>query len=127
MNFREIQVLHALVALVFGLFALLEPASMLSFFGMTSGHEIDLVARFFGVELLAVSLISWYTREINEKPAQMAIARAFAIASIFGILTTFIGVLTGVLNIAGSIAGFSLYGILTLGYFFLLVSKPKRS
>ena len=126
MKFKEIQVIHSITALALGLFALLEPASIISFFGMFPGKEINLVAQFFGVELLAVGLICWNTRDMADKTSQKVIIKSLALASVFGVLVTLIGILSGILNLVGQIAGISLYGIFTLGYVYLLFSKPKK-
>lgn len=124
MRLGGLLVLNAVVALVFGVAFLLVPASVASIYGIAATPATDLVARFFGVELVAVGLLSWLARNVTDTTSQRAIILAFLIADAIGLVVSLMGTLSGVMNVVGWSAVL-IYLILAAGYAYFAFAKPS--
>ena len=70
MKFKTIFVIHAIVPLAYGICFELVPQLMLSIYGVTQGPGEILMARYFGVALIAIGLVFWLTRDVTDAAAR---------------------------------------------------------
>ena len=124
MNLRTFLIVAAVLALGYALGLILMPAFMNTTYGFgTSGSEI-LLARFFGVELLVLGLITWLAKDLtgaNVRP----IITGNLIGNTVGAIVALMGTLGGVMNSTGWSA-FAIYFLLTLGFAYFQFMAPAK-
>jgi uncharacterized membrane protein len=126
MKFSTLLIINAIVGLVFGIGFLLVPAFVLTVYGVSSGLAVNLVAQFYGVELVAVGLLSWFARYEQDPSAQRPIILAFLISDVIGLIISLIGTLTGVLSAVGWSA-VVIYLFFSLGFAYFQFMKPSTA
>lgn len=126
MKFSNLLVLNAVLGLIFGIGFVLIPTTVVNLYGVTPGPAVNLVGQFFGVELIAVGLLSWLARNVMDSEAQGAITLAFLVSNVIGLIISIIGTLSGVLNTFGWSA-VVIYLVLSLGYAYFQFMKPSAS
>jgi hypothetical protein len=82
------------------------------------------MARWFGVELLAVGLVTWLARDAAESAGGRAVARALAVTYGIGVVLALWGTLLGPFNALGWIA-VSLNLFLGAGFAYLQFGTPR--
>ena len=126
MKLSQLLILNAVVALVFGIAFLLFPGTVVALYGATPGPQINLVAQFFGVELVHIGLFAWLARNVADGLAQRAIILAFLLGDVIGLVISLVGTVSGVLNEVGW-SSVVVYAVLALGYANLQFMKPRAS
>ena len=126
MNFRTLLTTNAIVALVYAIGLLLAPTALLTLYGMTSGPSEQLMARFFGVALVSVGLLTWFARNITDPNTHRAIVLAQLIANVVGLVVSALGTLSSVMNVIGWSA-VAIYLLLGLGYAYFQFMKPSAA
>ncbi len=122
MRFRTLLIINAVIALGYAIGVLVLPETILSIHGITQGSAEVLMARFFGVTLLAIGLLTWLARDVTAADTLRAIAIALLISDIVGATVSAQGTLSGVMSAVGWSA-FALYVLLGLGYAYILFVK----
>lgn len=126
MKFRTLLTINALVALVYAIGLLLVPTALLTVYGMTSGPSEQLMARFFGVALASVGLLTWFARNITDPDTHRAIIVAQLSANVVGLIVSVLGTLSSVMNVIGWSA-VAIYLLLGLGYAYFQFMKPSAT
>lgn len=126
MKLGNLLVLNAVVALAFGIGFVLLPATVLTLYGVTPGPGVNLAGQYFGVELIAVGLLSWFAKGVSDSAAQRAIILAFLIADVIGLIVSIMGTLSGVFSAVGWSA-VAIYLVLSLGYAYFQFMKQGSS
>lgn len=121
MKFKTIFVIHAIVPLAYGFCFELVPQLMLSIYGVTQGPGEILMARYFGVALIAIGLVFWLARDVTDAGARRAIILGLLISNIIGVIVSVQGTLSGVMSAVGWSA-VGIYGLLALGLGYLFMS-----
>ncbi len=124
MKLRNLLVINAIVALVYGISFVLVPATVLSLYGMTQGTSEALAGQFFGVALIAIGLLTWFARSVTDSDAQRAIILALLISDVIGVIVSVLGTVNGVMNAVGWSA-VGIYLLLALGYAYFQFMKPS--
>jgi hypothetical protein len=124
MKLKTLLVIHAVVALVYGISFELVPALVLSIYGVTQGPAETLMARYFGVELIAVGLLCWFARNVADALARRAIILAVFISDIVGVIVSGQGTLSGAMNAVGWTA-VGLYLLFALGFGYMLTKQSS--
>ncbi len=84
------------------------------------------MARWFGVELFAIGLVTWLARDATESRGGLAIARALAVTYGIGVVLALWGTLFGPFNALGWIAvGLNL--LLGSGFAYSQLSTPRTT
>ena len=124
MNLRTFLIVAAVLALGYGLGLTLMPAVMNTTYGFgTSGSEI-LLARFFGVELLALGVVAWMSKDLNGASVRPIITGSL-VADTLGAIFALMGTISGVMNSVGWSA-FAIYFLLTLGFAYFQFMAPAK-
>ena len=119
MSLKTVFFLHAIVAGIFALIALLMPATFLSIYGMESNDSAVLMTRIFGVSLLGIALISFYLKDAELTKEVKSVVLALLISEIFGVIVAIWGTISNMFNSFGwtiviiygffSVAHYSIY------------------
>ena len=117
MNTRTVLTTAAVIALIFALGLLLMPASMATLYGMGTSPSEILLARYFGVALLAVGLINWFAKDMDYASLRPVILGNM-VGDFVGLIVSVMGTVGGVLNSLGWLS-VALYLLLTLGFAYL--------
>src|SRR6185436_13566100 len=113
MNRRLFLSIAALLALGYAAGLILIPAFMNSTYGLGGSDSEILLARFFGVELLVLGLVTWLAKDLTG--AMLApLITGNLIGDAVGTVIALMGTLSGVMNAVGWSA-VAIYVFLTLG------------
>jgi hypothetical protein len=126
MTRKRLFVLNAVIAAGYGIALLVAAHPILDVYGITPTPEAVYMARWFGVELLAIGLVTWLARNAAASAAGQAVARALAVSYGIGVLLALWGTLAGPFNALGWIAvGLNL--LLGSGFAYSQLSKPRAA
>ena len=98
---KVIFIIHAIVALIFGLAFVFVPGSTLSLYGVTVNEAGIFISRLYGASLLVFAVLAWFARNAEESTARRAILIGFFIGFAVGFIVALIGQLSGVVNAVG--------------------------
>lgn len=126
MTLRNLFIVNAVIALIFGAAAVLAPALLMSFYGITLSPPGILVARLLGATFLGICVLTWFARDAADSEARQAIVLALFVENAIGFVAALLGQLAGVANTLGwSIV--AIYLLLGLGYGYFQFLKPTGS
>jgi hypothetical protein len=126
MKLKTLFVLNAAIAVGYALAFFLATGPLLAIYGITPSPEGVFMARWFGVGLLAIGLVTWLARDVAESDAGRSVVRALTLTYGVGVLLALWGTLAGPFNQLGWIAvGFNLLLGLGFGYFNVNAPKPR--
>ena len=97
---------------------------MNSTYGFGGSTSEILLSRFFGVELLALGLITWLVKDMSGASVRPIITGSL-IANAVGAIVALMGTLGGVMNAAGWSA-VAIYLLLTLGFAYFQFMAPAK-
>jgi hypothetical protein len=124
MNRRTFLTIAALLALGYAAGLILIPAFMNSTYGLGGSDSEILLARFFGVELLVLGLVTWLAKDLTG--AMLApLIMGNLIGDAVGTVIALMGTLSGVMNAVGWSA-VAIYVFLTLGFAYFQFMAPVR-
>jgi hypothetical protein len=104
MTRKRLFVLNGAIGAGYGIALLVATDPILDLYGITPNPEGVYMARWFGVDLLAIGLTTWLARDAADYAAGQAIARALAITYAIGVALALWGTLFGPFNALGWIA-----------------------
>jgi hypothetical protein len=119
-------VLRAVIALAYALPALIAPGWLISLYGIDAEPGAVLMARFVGVELLAVGLLLLFARNLEHQPTLRIIMGSFLAAELVGMGVAIVGTLAGPFNALGWTIVL-IYGSMSLGYAYFLLAKGETA
>ena len=124
MSFRTLLIIKAVVCLVFGLFLLLAPTTLLNLLGATPNDAGLFTAREYGAALIGTLLLTWFAKNVKAADARGAILLDLLVYDLIGVIITLLVVLSGVFNALGwGIVVVYLYFTVGSGYL-LMKEKP---
>jgi hypothetical protein len=124
MTFRALLIIKAIVCLVFGLFLLLAPGTLLGLLGTILNEGGTFTGREYGAALIGTLLLTWFAKDVSAADARRAILLDLLIYDLIGMVVTLWVVLSGVLNLLGwSIV--VVYLFFTVGSGYLLVKEKS--
>ena len=124
MSRRTFLTIASIVALVYAAGLILMPAFMNSTYGFGDSASEILLSRFFGIELLALGLITWLAKDMAATSVSPIITGSL-IADAVGTVVALMGTLSGVMNAAGWSA-VAIYLLLTLGFAYFQFMAPVK-
>ena len=126
MSYKIMFTLNAIVALVLGVVFLFAPVMMLELFGTETYASSVLLARFFGSAMIALGLLVWFTKDVENAGIQKNMGMVLLVSAILGLIVNVIGIspASGVIRKYGWLS-IIIYILFVIGYAFLLFMKPK--
>jgi Na+-driven multidrug efflux pump len=126
MTRKQLFVLNAVIAAGYGIALLVAAPPILDAYGITPTPEAVYMARWFGLELLAIGLVTWLARKAADSAGGQAVARALAVIYGIGVFLALWGTLVGPFNALGWIAvGLNL--LLGSGFAYFQLSRPRAA
>jgi len=126
MTFRALLLIKAAVCLVFGVYLLAAPASLIGLLGGSLSGAGLFTAREYGAAMIGTMLLTWFAKGVQAQDARGAILLDLCVYDGIGVIITLAVVLSGVLNALG-------WGIVAVYVFFtagsgylLLKERPFR-
>ena len=115
MKLKTLLIINAVFMLWPGIKDLLKPEMQFSLFGIEQSPSGLFIGRCFGMSLIAIGLLSWFARNVEDTEAQQAIILAFLISDIIGVILCIFGTLNGLMSSFGWVA-VGKYLFLSLGF-----------
>ncbi len=113
MNIKAQMTAIGILGIVFGLAYLVAPATLLGFFGLQASPAAAYAARFFGGSAIGWGVLGLTARGVPGRAGLGAIAGAFFLTFLIGMVLTVWGTIAGIMNGYGWI-GAALFAALTL-------------
>ena len=123
---KRLFVLNAVIAGGYGISLLTVTDPILEVYGIGANPDSVYMARWFGLELVAIGLTTWLARDAADSPGGRAIAQAFAVTYGIGVILALWGTLFGPFNALGWVA-VSLNLLLGSGFAWFHFSEPRTS
>ena len=122
MTFRTLLIIKAFVCLIFGVFLLFLPGSLLGMLGASLGPAGTFAAREYGAALFGILILTWFARNTTDSVARRAILLQLFVYDAIGFAVTLLSVISGVLNSLGW-GIVAVYLFFTFGSGYLLIAK----
>jgi hypothetical protein len=101
MSVRTFLTIISIFGLLFGIGDLLVPDRVGAIYGMEASRSAELMARFFGVALLAWALISWFAKDFHDESDLRHILAPSGFAHSAGAVVAAMGTMSGDMNAMG--------------------------
>ncbi len=124
MKFKNLLIVNAVLTLAFGIGFVLIPSNLISLYGISPEPGTILAAQLYGGLLIAIGLLTWFSRGMADAAALRAIQLSFMIAFGINSIVHIRGTVSGVMNALGWSA-VVLYLLLTIGYAYFYFTTPK--
>jgi hypothetical protein len=115
MKLKHVFIFNTVVALIYGISAVLIPTTIIDLHDMSVGPTGMFLGQLFGVALIGIGLVTWLVRDVTDPQATNAIALGLLISDVVGFVVSLLAMLAGLMNPLGWI-GTGAYLILALGY-----------
>jgi hypothetical protein len=126
MKLRTFFILDAILSLLIALGFLLGPATLLKFFGLSTGKTELLLAQIVGAALVGFGALAWFGRDAEDLPAIQGITASLLIFSGIGFVVTLLAVLAQITR-AGSFWVLVLLFLLAAGgYAYFQFAGPRE-
>ncbi len=126
MTLRNLFIINAVVAVVFGIAFLLVPSPLMSLYNVTLGAGAIIVARLFGAALITFAVLGWLAKDATASEARDAIVLAFFIGDVIGFIAALIGQFSGAVNTLGW-STVVIYLLLAVGFGYFQFMKPAAA
>ncbi len=124
MTVKNVLMLNALVALVFGVALIVVPEQLLQIYDVTTDSAGLLLAQLFGAAALGYAFLTWFARDSAGAGSEGGLVLALTIGWSVGFIVALLGQLSGIMNTLGwSIPGMYLLFALAYGYFGFIKSS----
>lgn len=110
----------AIVSLVYAIWLVVNPASLFSLYGVPFNDSAQLMGWLFAAALFALGLVAWLARKAEG--CRKVVVTAFLVGALAGLIVSFYGVYTGLMNTTGWIVVI-IYLILFLGFAYFQFKK----
>ena len=101
MNFRNLMIIAAVTAIVFGAGFALAPMQLSSLFDISSTSASDFAFRLYGTALIGIGLLGWLARQSKNSDIQKAILTGLFVTDFGGFLVVLFAKLAGLMNAFG--------------------------
>jgi hypothetical protein len=101
---RRLFVLNAVIAGFYGIALLTVTDPILDIYGIDANADGVYMARWFGLELIATGLTTWFTKDAADTPTGRAISRALGVTYGIGVVLALWGTIFGPFNTLGVVA-----------------------
>ena len=125
MKLKTLLVLNSVVGAGSALTAILFGEKVLSMYGVDSNPAASLMGQYSALGTIAMALVAWFSRNVEDLRAQRAIILAFLITNIIGIFISVSGIISGVMKGGWPVVG--IYLLFALGYGYFLFFKRGDS
>ena len=122
MKLSHVFIFNTLAALGYAAGLLIIPVTIMTWHGIAYDASTILMARYFGVALLGIGLVTWSARNSDDSNARDAITSGLPISYIAGFVLSLQSTLAGQMNALGWLP-VAVYFLLIVGYGYIRFSK----
>jgi hypothetical protein len=126
MKLRTLFILDAIVSLLVALGFLLGPATLLKFFGLSTGKTELVLAQVIGAALVGFGALAWFGKDAEDLPAIQGITASLLIFSAIGFVVTLLAVLAQVTRAGAFWVLVLLFLLLAAGYAYFQFAGPRE-
>ncbi len=126
MKLRTLFVVDAIISLLLALGFLLGPATVLKFFGLSTGKTELLLAQVIGAALIGFGALAWFGKDAEDLPAVRAITASLLFFSGIGFLVVLLGMLGQVTRAGSAWLLVLLFLLSTIGYAYFQFTAPQE-
>src|SRR5215216_1215623 len=123
MNYRTLFVINSFVVFLFGAVFLFIPTLAIKQFGVDNYASTKMLAEFFGTAMLALGLLLWFAKDVNDDGVLRGMGFALLIGDIAGLGVAILGTAGGTLRTNGWLA-MVVYALFGLGFAYLVFLRP---
>jgi len=123
MKIKTLFIISAVIAVAYGIAFVIVPSQVCALYDIESTPILNYMDQLFGAALLAIGLISWFSRNAAVSEAQKAIILGLFIADGIGFIVSLIGQINNVLGSLGWL-NVVIYLFLFVGFGYFQFSKP---
>jgi len=117
MKLKTLLVTNAVVSVISALAFILFPEKANAMYGVESNPASLFMGLYGAMGSLAMALVAWFARNVEDRKAQKAIILAFMITSIIGVIISISGIVSGVMKNGWPVVGIYLLFALWYAYF----------
>jgi hypothetical protein len=125
MKLKTLLVFNAVIGICSALTAILFGEKVLSMYGVDANPAASLMGQYAALGTIAMVLVAWFARNVEDRKAQRAIILAFLITNIIGVIISISGIISGVMKHGWPVVG--IYLLFTLGYSYFQFFKRGDS
>ena len=125
MKLKTLLVINAVIGICSALTAILFGEKVLSMYGVDANPAASLMGQYAALGTIAMALVAWFARNVEDRKAQRAIILAFLITNIIGVIISISGIIYGVMKHGWPVVG--IYLLFTLGYSYFQFFKRGDS
>ena len=125
MKLKTLLVINAVIGICSALTAILFGEKVLSMYGVDANPAASLMGQYAALGTIAMVLVAWFARNVEDRKAQRAIILAFLITNIIGVIISISGIISGVMKHGWPVVG--IYLLFTLGYSYFQFFKRGDS
>jgi hypothetical protein len=126
MKLGTLLVVAAVIGAVYGIAFVVASGPLLSLFGITLDKAGTLVAQLFGVALISLAVINWFSRNVTDPAARQAVVYGNLAGDSIGFVVILLGQLAGIANALGW-SSVAVYGLLAVGFAYVQFMQPRSS
>jgi hypothetical protein len=115
MKLKHVFIFNTVVALIYGIGAVLLPETIMSMHDMSTDPTGIYLGRLFGVSLIGIGLVTFLIRDVTDTKVSHSIALGLLVSDIVGFVVSLLAMLAGLMNALGWL-GTGIYLVLALGY-----------
>jgi len=124
MNYRTLFVINSFVVFLFGAVFLFIPTLAIKQFGVDNYASTKMLAEFFGTAMLALGLLLWFAKDVNDDGVLRGMGFALLIGDIAGLGVAILGTAGGTLRTNGWLA-MVVYALFGLGFAYQVFLRPR--
>ncbi|MHA2092736.1 MAG: hypothetical protein ACW98K_17970 [Candidatus Kariarchaeaceae archaeon] len=122
MKLSHVFIFNTIAALGYSIGLLVVPSTVMTLHGVSLDQSAQLMARYFGVALLGIGLITWLGRNADASQARDAITLGLPVSYIAGFVLSLYSTISGQMNALGWLP-VVVYLLLIIGYGYFRFSK----
>jgi hypothetical protein len=126
MKLRTLFAMSAVVNILLALGFLLEPATLLKFFGFASGNSEELFGKIMGAALIGFGILAWLGRNVMDLNALQGTLWALLAFNAIGFAVTLLGVMSKVTREGGAWVLVVIFLASAAGYAYFQFAGPRE-
>ena len=129
MKLKNLMIINAFVAIVFGVVFVIIPSQVYSLYDPGTSDTLDILnymGQLFGAALIGFGLLTWTARNSADSDARQAIVFALFVGNGIGFVVALIGQINNVVNVLGW-STVAIYFLLALGFGYFQFSQTSSS
>lgn len=115
MRLRNLLVVAAVIAAIFGVGLVVASGPLLAIYGITLDTAGTVVAQLLGASLIGFAVLDWFARDVTDPTARQAVVFGNLAGEVVGFVVILLGQLAGVANALGWTT-VAIYLLLALGF-----------